>query len=372
MPLQHRDESDLFGGGLVKGQIPVGEALDVIRPLLEDASILKIGQNLKYDWIVLKRYGIEVQPFDDTMLISYVLDAGKGSHGMDELSRRHLGHSPISFSEVAGTGKNKVTFDKVEIGKATAYAAEDADVTLRLWQLLKPRLVAERRATVYETLERPMVDTLARMEMRGILVDRQILSRLSGDFAQTLARLEDEIDEMAGEKFALGSPKQIGDILFGKMGLPGAKKTPSGQWATPATILDELAQAGHELPAKILEWRQLSKLKSTYTDTLQQHMHPETKRVHTSFSLAATTTGVSRRRIRTCRTFRSARRQDARSARLSSRRKGTRSSRPITARSSCACSRISPTFRSCRRPSPMVRTFTRRRPPPCSVCPSIG
>ena len=253
--------------------------------------ILKIGQNLKYDWIVLKRYGIEVQPFDDTMLISYVLDAGKGSHGMDELSRRHLGHSPISFSEVAGTGKNKVTFDKVEIGKATAYAAEDADVTLRLWQLLKPRLVAERRATVYETLERPMVDMLARMEMRGILVDRQILSRLSGDFAQTLARLEDEIHEMAGEKFALGSPKQIGDILFGKMGLPGAKKTPSGQWATPATILDELAQAGHELPAKILEWRQLSKLKSTYTDTLQQHMHPETKRVHTSFSLAATTTG---------------------------------------------------------------------------------
>jgi DNA polymerase-1 len=291
VPLQHRDESDLFGGGLVKGQIPVTDALDAIRPLLEDASVLKIGQNMKYDWVVLKRHGIDVRPFDDTMLISYVLDAGKGSHGMDELSRRHLGHSPISFSEVAGTGRNKVTFDKVEISKATAYAAEDADVTLRLWQILKPRLVAERRATVYETLERPMVDTLARMEMRGIMVDRQILSRLSGDFAQTLARLEDEIHEMAGEKFALGSPKQIGDILFGKMGLPGAKKTPSGQWATPATLLDELAQAGHELPEKILEWRQLSKLKSTYTDTLQEHMHPETKRVHTSFSLAATTTG---------------------------------------------------------------------------------
>jgi DNA polymerase-1 len=291
VPLQHRDESDLFGGGLVKGQIPVTDALDAIRSLLEDASVLKIGQNMKYDWVVLKRHGIDVRPFDDTMLISYVLDAGKGSHGMDELSRRHLGHSPISFSEVAGTGRNKVTFDKVEISKATAYAAEDADVTLRLWQILKPRLVAERRATVYETLERPMVDTLARMEMRGIMVDRQILSRLSGDFAQTLARLEDEIHEMAGEKFALGSPKQIGDILFGKMGLPGAKKTPSGQWATPATLLDELAQAGHELPEKILEWRQLSKLKSTYTDTLQEHMHPETKRVHTSFSLAATTTG---------------------------------------------------------------------------------
>jgi DNA polymerase-1 len=291
VPLQHRDESDLFGGGLVKGQIPVTDALDVIRPMLEDASVLKIGQNMKYDWIVFKRHGIEVHPYDDTMLISYVLDAGKGSHGMDELSRRHLGHSPITFSDVAGTGRNKVTFDKVEIGKATAYAAEDADVTLRLWHVLKPRLVAERRATVYETLERPMVDVLARMEMRGIMVDRQILSRLSGDFSQSLARLEDEIHEMAGEKFSLGSPKQIGDILFGRMGLPGAKKTPSGQWATPATLLDELAQAGHELPAKILEWRQLSKLKSTYTDTLQEHMHPETKRVHTSFSLASTTTG---------------------------------------------------------------------------------
>jgi DNA polymerase I len=291
VPLQHRDESDLFGGGLVKGQLSVTDALDVIRPMLEDESVLKIGQNLKYDWIVFKRHNIDVRPIDDTMLISYVLDAGKGSHGMDELSRRHLGHTPITFSEVAGTGRNKVTFDKVEISKATAYAAEDADVTLRLWQLLKPRLTSERRATVYETLERPLVDVIARMEMRGILVDRQILSRLSGDFSQTLARLEDEIHEMAGEKFALGSPKQIGDILFGKMGLPGAKKTPSGQWATPATLLDELAQAGHELPAKILEWRQLSKLKSTYTDTLQDHMHPETKRVHTSFSLAATTTG---------------------------------------------------------------------------------
>ncbi|HZH51942.1 MAG TPA: DNA polymerase I [Microvirga sp.] len=291
VPLLHRGDSDLFGGGLVPGQIPITDALDAIRPMLEDPSVLKIGQNLKYDWIVFKRHNIELRSFDDTMLISYVLDAGKGSHGMDELSRRHLGHAPISFTDVAGTGRNKLSFDRIEIAKATAYAAEDADVTLRLWQLLKPRLASEHRATVYETLERPLVDVIARMEMRGILVDRQILSRLSGDFAQSLARLEDEIHEMAGEKFALGSPKQIGDILFGKMGLPGAKKTPSGQWATPATLLDELAQAGHELPAKILEWRQLAKLKSTYTDTLQEHMHPDTKRVHTSFSLAATTTG---------------------------------------------------------------------------------
>jgi DNA polymerase-1 len=291
IPLQHRSDSDLFGGGLVEGQIPLRDALAALKPVLEDPTILKIGQNLKYDWLVLKRYGIVLAPFDDTMLISYVLDAGKGSHGMDELSRRHLGHQPITFADVAGTGRAKVSFDHVALDRATAYAAEDADVTLRLWQVLKPRLAAERRTTVYETLERRLVDVLARMEERGILVDRQILSRLSGDFAQTLARLEDEIQEMAGEKFSLGSPKQIGDILFGKMGLPGAKKTPSGQWATPATLLDELAQAGHELPKKILEWRQLAKLKSTYTDTLQEAIHPETKRVHTSFALAATTTG---------------------------------------------------------------------------------
>jgi DNA polymerase-1 len=291
VPLQHRGDTDLFGGGLVPGQMPLRDALDAVRPLLEDPAVLKIGQNLKYDWLVLRRHGIRVHPYDDTMLISYVLDAGRGSHGMDELSRRHLGHAPITFAEVAGTGRGKISFERVEIPRATAYAAEDADVTLRLWQVLKPRLVAERRTTVYETLERPMVEVLARMEERGILVDRQILSRLSGDFAQTLARLEAEIHEMAGESFALGSPKQIGDILFGKMGLPGAKKTPSGQWATPATLLDELAQAGHALPAKILEWRQLSKLKSTYTDTLQEHMSRDTGRVHTSFALAATTTG---------------------------------------------------------------------------------
>ena len=291
VPLQHRNDSELFGGGLVQSQIPVRDALAALRPLLEDPGALKIGQNLKQDWLVLKRHGIDLRPFDDTMLISYVLDAGKGGHGLDELSRRHLGHAPAALSDVTGTGRNAASFDKVEIGKASAYAAEQADAALRLWKALKPRLVAEHRSTVYETLERPLVDVLGRMEERGILVDRQILSRLSGDFAQALMRLEDEIQEMAGEKFAVGSPKQIGDILFGKMGLPGAKKTASGQWATPATLLDELAQAGHALPAKILEWRQLAKLKSTYTDTLQQHMHPETKRVHTSYALAATTTG---------------------------------------------------------------------------------
>ncbi len=286
---------DLFGEGgeAVKApaQIDLDEALRLLKPLLEDPGTLKIGQNLKYDLSVLYRYGIDVTPFDDTMLISYVLDAGKGGHGMDELARRHLGHQPITFADVAGTGRNKVTFDRVPLDKATAYAAEDADVTLRLWRMMKPRLVAERRVTVYETLERPLVPVLARMERAGIRIDRGMLSRLSGDFSQILARLEEEIQEDAGEKFQVSSPKQIGDVLFGKMGLPGAKKTPSGQWATPATLLEELAQAGHDLPKKILNWRQLSKLKSTYTDSLQEHADRETNRVHTSFSLAATTTG---------------------------------------------------------------------------------
>ncbi|WP_018045507.1 DNA polymerase I [Methylobacterium sp. 88A] len=300
-PVAASEASDLFGDAKaatgqfspVTGQIPIDAALTALRPLLEDPGVLKVGQNIKYDWLVFRRQSvaIEIAPFDDTMLISYVLDAGKGGHGMDELARRHLGHQPISFSDVAGTGKGKITFDKVPLDKATAYAAEDADVTLRLWRMMKPRLVAERRVTVYETLERPLIPVIARMEAAGIRVDRNMLSRLSGDFSQILVRLEEEIQEDAGERFQVSSPKQIGDILFGKMGLPGAKKTPSGQWATPATLLEELAQAGHELPKKILEWRQLAKLKSTYTDSLQQHADRETDRVHTSFSLAATTTG---------------------------------------------------------------------------------
>ncbi|KMO12901.1 DNA polymerase I [Methylobacterium platani] len=291
IPLSHRGGEDLFGGGLLPGQLSWEAVQTRLKPLLENPAVLKVGQNVKYDWLVLARHGIEVRPFDDTMLISYVLDAGKGSHGMDELARRHLGHQPITFADVAGTGRQKVTFDRVALDKATAYAAEDADVTLRLWRLMKPRLAAERRASVYETLERPLVPVLARMEREGIKVDRGMLNRLSGDFAQSLARLEDEIQEMAGEKFSVSSPKQIGDILFGKMGLPGAKKTPSGQWATPATLLEELAGQGHDLPRRILEWRQLSKLKSTYTDSLQEHADRETDRVHTSFALAATTTG---------------------------------------------------------------------------------
>lgn len=294
IPLAHRSEgsADLFGGNeLLAGQIPVRDAIARLKPLLEDRSILKIGQNMKYDWNVLKRHGIEVSPFDDTMLLSYVLDAGRGSHGMDELSKRHLGHETIPFSQVAGSGKNFIGFARVPLDKATAYAAEDADVTLRLWQVLKPRIVAEQMTNAYETLERPLVEVLARMERRGISIDRQILSRLSGEFAQTMARLESEIHALAGETFNLGSPKQLGDLLFGKMGLPGAKKTATGAWATGAQILEELADQGHELPKQILNWRQLSKLKSTYTDALPTFVNKETGRVHTSFSLAATTTG---------------------------------------------------------------------------------
>src|SRR5471030_2310347 len=225
------------------------------------------------------------------MLLSYVLDAGKGGHGMDDLAKRWLNHDTIHFQHVAGSGKSQVTFDCVAIDKATEYAAEDADVTLRLWSALKPRLTAEHVGSVYETLERPLVSVLARMERRGISIDRQVLSRLSGEFAQRAGSLEAEIQEIAGEPVNPGSPKQLGDILFGKMGLPGGTKTKTGQWATGARALEELAEQGHELPRKILDWRQVSKLRSTYTDALPGYVNAETHRVHTSYALAATTTG---------------------------------------------------------------------------------
>ncbi len=292
VPLAHRSGGDgLFDDGLSPGQIPLTIALERIAPLLCDPSILKIGQNLKYDAAVLANHGVAIVGFDDTMLISYALDAGRGGHGMDELSKRWLGHEPIAFKEVAGHGKTQVTFDRVPIDRATAYAAEDADVTLRLWRLLKPRLAAEGLATVYETLERPLVPVIAAMERRGIAIDRQMLSRLSGDFAQGMARLEAEITTLAGEPFNVASPKQLGEILFGKLGLPAPKKTATGAWATGADVLEDLAAQGHELPARVLDWRQIAKLKSTYTDALPGFENPTTRRVHTSFALAATTTG---------------------------------------------------------------------------------
>lgn len=292
VPLTHKSGvGDLLGGGFVEDQIDFDQALARLKDLLEDESVLKIVQNLKYDMLVLNQLGIAVKSFDDTMLLSYVLDAGVGNHGMDALSDRWLGHTPIPFKEVAGTGKSKITFDLVDIEKATAYAAEDADITLRLWHVLKPRLAAEGLVSVYERLERPLVPVLVDMESRGITVDRQILSRLSGELAQGAAGLEASIYELAGENFNVGSPKQLGEILFGKMGLPGGSKTKTGQWSTSAQVLEDLAAEGHDLPRQIVDWRQLSKLKSTYTDALPNHIHPQTKRVHTSYAMASTTTG---------------------------------------------------------------------------------
>ncbi len=294
VPLIHRQGGDgtgLFPGEAVPDQLTAADALAVLKPLLEDRGVLKIGQNLKFDWLVLARHGIEVAPVDDTMLLSYVLDAGRSSHGMDPLAEQLLDHRTVHYGEVAGTGKRHVGFANVAIDKATEYAAEDADVTLRLWQALKARLVAEHMVTVYETLERPLVSVLARMERRGISIDRQVLSRLSGDFAQKAMGLEAEIKLLAGEPMNPGSPKQLGDILFGKMGLPGGKKTKTGAWSTSASVLEDLAEEGHALPQKILEWRQVTKLKSTYTDALPAFVNPHTHRVHTSYALAATPTG---------------------------------------------------------------------------------
>ncbi len=295
IPIRHCKSGapdDLFQeGGLVEGQLSRDLVVRKLKPLLEDRSVLKIAQNMKFDLEILRENGLDVTPLDDTLLMSYVLDAGKNGHGMDELSQIHLGHKPIQFGEVAGSGKSFIGFARVPIDKATEYSAEDADVTLRLWEVLKPRLAAESMTRVYETLERPLIDVLARMERRGISIDRQILSRLSGEFAQGMARLEADIQEIVGEPFNPGSPKQLGDILFGKMGLPGGKKTATGAWSTTASVLDELAEQGHELPARILEWRSLQKLKSTYTDALPGYVNKRTQRVHTSFSLAATTTG---------------------------------------------------------------------------------
>jgi len=295
IPIGHSaGEAGLFeGGGLLPGQIAEAEAIALLKPLLEDPGVLKIGQNVKFDWHVLARRGVEVAPYDDTMLISYALDSGatNDGHGMDALSERWLGHKTIAFSEVAGSGRNFIGFARVAIDKATEYAAEDADVTLRLWRALKPRLAAESMATVYETLERPLILPLARMEERGVSIDRDMLSRLSGEFAQGMARIEAEVQKLVGAPFNLSSPKQLGDILFGQMGLPGGKKTATGAWSTSAGVLEDLAEQGHELPARILDWRQLAKLKSTYTDALPTFVDPRTKRVHTSYALASTTTG---------------------------------------------------------------------------------
>ncbi|MEG3663776.1 DNA polymerase I [Celeribacter halophilus] len=292
IPVGHTlGEDDLFGGSnLVDGQLSKNMVLDALKPMLEDESILKIGQNMKYDAKIFARHGVRVAPYDDTMLLSYALNAGIHNHGMDALSERYLNHTPIPTKELLGSGKSAITFDKVEIGKAVEYAAEDADITLRLWQVLKPRLHVEKVTTVYETLERPLSPVLAQMEMAGILVDRDVLSRMSNAFAQKMAGLEAEIHELAGESFNVGSPAQLGEILFEKMGLEGGKKGKTGKYSTPADVLEDLATE-HDLPARVLDWRQLSKLKSTYTDALQTFIHPETGRVHTSYVQTGAVTG---------------------------------------------------------------------------------
>jgi DNA polymerase-1 len=296
VPLAHRKGGDggdggLFAGEVAPDQIQERTALAAIKPLLEDPSVLKVGQNLKYDWQIFALRGIELSPYDDTMLMSYVVDAGRSDHGLDPLAQRYFAHKTIDFNEVTGTGKSRITFDCVPVEKAAEYAAEDADMALRLWQVLKPRLTAEQVGTVYETLERPLVAVLARMEGRGISIDRQVLSRLSGEFAQRAMGLEEDIRKLAGEPLNPGSPKQLGDILFGKLGLPGGTKTKTGQWSTGARALEELAEQGHALPQRILDWRQVSKLRSTYTDALPGYVNATTKRVHTCYSLASTTTG---------------------------------------------------------------------------------
>jgi DNA polymerase-1 len=303
VPVGHTSESgglDLDGGAELE-QMKLSEALALLKPLLENPSVLKIGQNLKYDMLVLKQHGIDLHPIDDTMLMSYALDGGRGGHGMDVLSERHLGHTCIPFKQVIARAPGKKIADKtfagVPIDKAAEYAAEDADVTLRLWMVLKPRLVAERMVTVYETLERQLMPVIVGMERSGIYVERSVLARLSATFAQRAAQLEDEVYELAGEKFNLGSPKQLGELLFDRLQLPGGKKTKTGQWETRATLLDDLSN-NEELPDDarrlvdtMIEWRQLTKLRSTYTDSLPTHIHPDTRRIHTSYSMAATTTG---------------------------------------------------------------------------------
>ena len=295
IPLAHVDpdakgDGDMFGADPPR-QIKMSEALKILKPMLEDPATLKIGQNIKYDLSVFAQHKIRVAPIDDTMLISFALNAGVHGHGMDELSERYLGHTPITFKDVAGSGKSQKTFAQVALDKATEYAAEDADVTLRLWHALKPRLRTAHVATVYETLERPLVPVLAEMERAGIKVDRQMLSRLSADFNQRMAALEAEAHEQAGRSFNIGSPKQLGEILFDEMNLPGGKKTKTGAWVTDGDVLEGLAAEGHALPRTIVDWRMLSKLRSTYTEALQSAINAKTGRVHTSFMMAGAQTG---------------------------------------------------------------------------------
>ena len=275
----------------VPQQIPVKHAIKLLRPLLENPGVLKIGHNIKFDMHVFSREGIDVTPVDDTMVVSYVLEGSRHGHGMDELSKLHLSHRTIPFSEVCGTGKKQITFDQVRLDKAATYAAEDADITLRLHAVLKPRLISDHLVSIYETLDRRLIPILKDMEAKGILVDAEVLKLLSQDFAARMASLVTKIHTLAGEEFNVGSPKQLGEILFERMSLPGGKKTKTGAFGTGADILEDLAALGHDLPARVLDWRQLSKLKSTYTDALIGQINPDTGRVHTSYGQTIASTG---------------------------------------------------------------------------------
>jgi DNA polymerase-1 len=292
IPISHSEKADglAFEAPADIEQIPLADVIATLKPLLEDPAVLKVAQNAKYDIAVLARHGIQVAPIEDTMLISYVLEAGLHGHGMDELSELHLGHKPIPFKQVAGSGKGQISFKHVALPEATAYAAEDADVTLRLYHHLKPQLARVGLSTVYETLERPMPAVLAMMENNGVRVDPEALRLLSNEFSLRMAQFEARAQELVGRPFNLGSPKQIGDVLFGEMQMKGGKKTATGQWSTDSDVLESLALE-HELPRVLLDWRQLSKLKGTYTENLIAAIAPSTGRVHTSYALAATTTG---------------------------------------------------------------------------------
>ena len=298
IPLQHVDPQIApteggfaFAEVTAPPQIPLPCLIEHVQDLLRAPSVLKIAHNLKYDQQVLGQHGLLIEPYDDTMLLSYVLEAGLHGHGLDELALLHFQHKMISFDDVTGTGKNRITFDRVPLDKALDYAAEDADYALRLWILLKPQIAQNHLAKIYERIERPLVPVVAAMETQGILIDPEVLRHQSHGFALRLQKLEGEIHALAGHPFNVGSPKQLGDVLFAEMGLPGGVKGKTGAFSTASDILEPLAEAGHEIVAKLLDWRSMAKLKSTYTDALPEQISPKTGRVHTSFSLVGAATG---------------------------------------------------------------------------------
>ena len=282
IPIKHLEKSP---------QIELNQALVILKEIMEDQSILKILHNKKYDGLVLQKYGISIAPYDDTMLISYSIGSGGIRHNLDALAKNYLSHNALSFKEIAGTGKNQKVFNEIDISTASKYAAEDADITLRLWKLLKPKLAEDRLSSVYETIERPLAKIIMEMEKHGVSVDEKILNKLSEKFASKIKKIEEKCFDLVGVEFNLGSPKQVGEILFDKLGIKGGKKTPSGSWSTDADTLTFLASNGNALPKLLLEWRGLSKLKSTYTDALPTFINKKTNRIHTSYAMSSTSTG---------------------------------------------------------------------------------